>query len=113
MEMTDSSALRSVLSFMEDSQPKALVALAQAGTIKRYLATTADQVIKRAKELAETPHPDLKDRKLGWTEAEMQALQEILPISSEEEDPDPDDLRAAVKVADRLREMLEAESEPA
>ena len=106
--LADSQAIRSILDYMEDSQPRALVALAQSGQIKTYLTSLADQVERLATKLADQPHPMFKERKLGYPEAEMEALQQIL--TSEEEDPEPDDLRAAMKVADRIREMLESES---
>ena len=106
--LADRQAIRSILDYMEDSQPKALVALAHSGRIKTYLTELADQVETLAAKLADQPHPAFKGRKLGHQEAEMEALQQIL--TSEEEDPDPDDLRAAVKVADRIREMLASES---
>ncbi len=107
--LQDSQAMRSILDYLEDSQPRALVALAQSGQIKTYLTGLVEQVHSLTARLADEPHPMFKGRKLGWVEAEMAALQQIL--TSEEEDPDPDDLRKAAKVGQRIREMLDATAE--
>jgi hypothetical protein len=106
--LKDSQAIRSILDYMEDSQPRALVALAQSGQIKTYLTSLADRVQSLAAKLTKEPHPMFKGRELGMEEAEMEALQRIL--TSEEEDPETKDLEAASKVAKRIREILDSES---
>ena len=104
----DSQAIRSILDYMEDSQPRALVALAQSGQIRTYLTSLADRVQNLTAKLAKEPHPMFKDRELGMEEAEMEALQQIL--TSEEEETETTDLEAASKVAKQIRKMLESES---